>query len=70
MEKVTTMSFLGCLIQAKPPVILRKLLRLTVNHFYCSFKALSTFFKVSRVITLAPPTLGHNVLGIVLWYLG
>ena len=49
------MSFLGYLIKAKPPLILRKLLRLILNHFYHSFEALSTFFKVTRVIPLAPP---------------
>ena len=38
-SKVTTMSFLGYLIQAKPPLNRGKMLRLTLNHFYHSFEA-------------------------------
>ena len=49
------MSFLGYLNQTKPPIILGKLWKLTFDHFHHSFEALSTFFKVTRVITLAPP---------------
>ena len=48
------MSFVGYLILAKPPLILVKLLRLALKHFYQSFEALSTFFKVNRILTLAP----------------
>ena len=33
------MSFLGYLIQAKPPLNLELMLRLTRNHFYHSFEA-------------------------------
>ena len=32
------MSFLGYLIQAKPPLILENVLRLTFTHFYHSFE--------------------------------
>ena len=32
------MSFLGYLIQAKPPLNLGLMLRLTLNHFYHSFE--------------------------------
>ena len=49
------MSFLGYLIQAKTPPILGKLLRRTLKLFYHSSEALRTFFKVTKVITLAPP---------------
>ena len=41
-KKVTTMSFLGYLIQAKPLLNLGLMLRLTRNHFYHSFEAQST----------------------------
>ena len=46
------MSFLGYLIQAKAPLILGKVLRLTLKHFYHSLEALSTFPKVTRVHAL------------------
>ena len=49
------MTFLGYLIQVMPPLILEKVFRLTRKHFYHSFEAFSTLFKVTRVITLAPP---------------
>ena len=48
------MSFLGYLIQAKPPVICGGLCRVTLHHVYYPFEALSTFSKVTRVMTLAP----------------
>ena len=49
------MSFLGYLIQAKPPLIPAKVLRLKLKHFYHSFEASGTLFQVTRIITLAPP---------------
>ena len=38
------MSLSGYLIQAKPPLILGLMLRLTLNHFYHSFRSLKYTF--------------------------
>ena len=41
-KNVTAISYLGYLIQAKPPLTLELMFRLTLDHSYHSFKALST----------------------------
>ena len=38
-KKFTALFFLGYLIQAKPPLNLEVMLRLTLNHFNHSFEA-------------------------------
>ena len=57
------MSFLRFMFQNEPPLILGKLFGLTLHHSYPSFEALSTFFKVTRVITLATPC-PPSILGV------
>ena len=53
-EQVTTMSFLGYLIEAKPPRKLGKMLRMALHHSIILLKLEVHFVKVTRVITLAP----------------
>ena len=48
-----TTSFAGYLYEAKLDLFFEKYQILTFHHFFCSFGALSTFFKVTRVRTLA-----------------
>ena len=59
------------LIQAKPSLFFGKYYKLTLNHFITLLKHKSTFFKVTRGITLAAHEVSGGILlgGWALFYL-